>query len=87
MSVANLIEEEYHTGMNTEIDCDEDLIDYLVGQYNSRVDARKVGVVYTSINKTFSIEIDDVPHTLHFNALADEVGDKLADEIKSWAHY
>lgn len=74
--------------MNTEIDCDEDLIDYLVDQYSSRVDAQKVGVVYTAINKTFSIEIDGISYELHANKLADipaGVGDELAKKIKDWA--
>lgn len=64
------------------------LINHLVESYNSGEKAAHLDIVYSAIDKTFSMEIDGKQHLLTANQLADlpdGVGDELADRIKSWA--
>lgn len=66
------------------------LIRRLVELYNSDEKAARLGITYSTINKTFSIEIKGKQYSLTANQLADlpdGVGDELAEKIKSWAHY
>ena len=65
------------------------LIKHLVDSYDSGKKAARLGIVYSAINKTFSMEINDEQYLLTANELADlpdGVGDELANKIKSWAH-
>ena len=65
------------------------LVKHLGESYNSGEKAAHLGIVYSAINKTFSMEIDGKQYSLMANQLADlpdGVGDELADKIKSWAH-
>lgn len=65
------------------------IIEHLVSSYNSGEKAVRLGVVYTAINKTFSMEIDGKQYSITANQLADlpdGVGDELADKIRTWAH-
>ena len=65
------------------------LIKHLVDSYNSSEKAAHLDIVYSAIDKTFSMEIDGKQHLLTVNQLADlpdGVGDELAGKIKSWAH-
>lgn len=65
------------------------LIEHLVAAYNSGEKAAHLNIVYSAINKTFSMEIDGKQYSLTANQLADRpdgVGDELAGKIKSWAH-
>jgi len=65
------------------------LIKHLVDSYNSGEKATHLDIVYSILNKTFSMEIDGKQYSLTANQLADTpdgIGDKLADEIRAWAH-
>lgn len=64
------------------------IIGHLVAAYKSGEKAAQLEIVYTGINKTFSMEIDGKQYSLTANQLADlpdGVGDELAEKIKSWA--
>lgn len=65
------------------------LIKHLVESYNSGEKAARLGIVYSALNKTFSIEIENKQYSLTANQFAnpsDGVGDELAEKIKAWAH-
>lgn len=65
------------------------LINHLVESYNSGEKAAHLDIVYSAIDKTFSMEIDGKQYSLTANKLADRpdgVDDELAGKIKSWAH-
>lgn len=64
------------------------LIKHLVEFYNSGEKAARMGIVYSVLNKIFSMEIDGKQYSLTANQLADlpdGVGDKLTEKIKIWA--
>ncbi len=65
----------------------EQLIEYLLNAFNSGKSAHELQIDYSSLNKTFSIQIDDIQHLLSKNQLSDasNIGDSLADEISLWA--
>lgn len=71
----------------------KELINKLVEIYKqaqiSGESAMHLDIVYTSINKMFSIEIDGNQYLLSSNDLSDlpdGVGDELANKIKLWSH-
>ncbi|MDP2650661.1 MAG: hypothetical protein Q8P04_01025 [bacterium] len=62
---------------------------HLVESYNSGEKAARLGIVYSALNKTFSIEIEDNQYSLtayQFADLLDGVDDELVEKIKAWAH-
>lgn len=64
------------------------LINHLVESYNSGEKAMHLGIVYSALNKAFSMDIDGKQYPLTANQLSDlpdGVGDELAEKIKSWA--
>jgi hypothetical protein len=64
------------------------LIKYLIDSHSSGKNAAYFGIVYSVLNKTFSIEIDGEQYTLTANQLADlpsGVGDEYSERIKTWA--
>lgn len=69
-----------------------ELIKYLVERYEqaqiSEEPAMRIGIGYSVLNKTFSIDIDGKTYILPFNKVADDpnIGDEKAGNIKAWAH-
>ncbi len=76
--------------MNDEVK--QGLLQRLLNSYESAQasgeGATRLGIAYSVRNKTFSLDIDDVPHSLSAHYVADNTpnGDELVEKIKRWVH-